>query len=162
MSSHLSRHGQTHSWHRSFKDPSTFHGHRKISSNITQEGPRRDRATDKSHAPVQEASADSFIGYLPPNQHGNHLILTSKYHEIMETIEQNKAIWSARKYSEIVPYSDKDDNQASCCGSGCCSTENGQHHDRRLPVPSKATTLKPTLGLGCGPGSTQFAQNQKR
>jgi arsenite methyltransferase len=39
----------------------------------------------------------------------------------METSEQIKDM-VRQKYSEIA-LQDKQDNQSSCCGSGCCSTE---------------------------------------
>ena len=71
----------------------------------------------------------------------------------METSEQLKEI-VRQKYSEIA-LQDKETNQSSCCGSGCCSTEvynimaddystlEGYHPDA-------------DLGLGCGL-PTQFA-----
>lgn len=72
----------------------------------------------------------------------------------METEEQLKAL-VRQKYSEIA-LQDKETNQSSCCGSGCCSTEvynimsddytalGGYHPDA-------------DLGLGCGL-PTQFAK----
>jgi ubiquinone/menaquinone biosynthesis C-methylase UbiE len=75
----------------------------------------------------------------------------------MTTDQQLKEIVKA-KYSEIA-LQDKADNQASCCGSGCCSTEvynimtddysnlEGYNHDA-------------DLGLGCGL-PTQFANIKK-
>ena len=75
----------------------------------------------------------------------------------METPDQLKEIVK-QKYSEIA-LQDKSGNQASCCGSGCCSTEvynimtddyanlEGYHPDA-------------DLGLGCGL-PTQFAQIKK-
>ncbi|HWK05123.1 MAG TPA: arsenite methyltransferase [Puia sp.] len=75
----------------------------------------------------------------------------------METSEQIKDM-VRQKYSEIA-LQDKEDNQSSCCGSGCCSTEvynimsddyanlEGYHADA-------------DLGLGCGL-PTQFARIEK-
>src|SRR6201996_3439680 len=72
----------------------------------------------------------------------------------MENSEQLKEIVK-QKYSEIA-LQDKETNQASCCGSGCCSTEvyNIMSDDY--------TTLEgynpdADLGLGCGL-PTQFAR----
>ncbi|HXR84093.1 MAG TPA: arsenite methyltransferase [Hanamia sp.] len=75
----------------------------------------------------------------------------------METTEQIKELVK-QKYSEIA-LQDKETNQSSCCGSGCCSTEvynimsddysglEGYHPDA-------------DLGLGCGL-PTQFAKIKK-
>ncbi|MGN6399511.1 MAG: arsenite methyltransferase [Flavisolibacter sp.] len=75
----------------------------------------------------------------------------------METSEQLKEI-VRQKYSDIA-LQDKETNQSSCCGSGCCSTEvynimaddystlEGYHPDA-------------DLGLGCGL-PTQFASIKK-
>ncbi|HEY4063989.1 MAG TPA: arsenite methyltransferase [Puia sp.] len=75
----------------------------------------------------------------------------------METTEQIKDL-VRQKYSEIA-LQDKETNQASCCGSGCCSTEvyNIMSDDY--------TTLEgynpdADLGLGCGL-PTQFAKIKK-
>ncbi len=75
----------------------------------------------------------------------------------METQEQIKEM-VRQKYSEIARQ-DKETNDASCCGSGCCTTElyNVMNDDY--------TTLNgynpdADLGLGCGL-PTQFAQIKK-
>jgi ubiquinone/menaquinone biosynthesis C-methylase UbiE len=60
-----------------------------------------------------------------------------------------------QKYSEIA-LQDKEDNQASCCGSGCCSTEvyNIMSDDY---TSLEGYNADADLGLGCGL-PTQFAQ----
>src|SRR3982750_2363424 len=75
----------------------------------------------------------------------------------MNTAEQMKELVK-QKYSEIA-LQDKETNQSSCCGSGCCSTEvyNIMSDDY--------TTLEgynpdADLGLGCGL-PTQFAKIKK-
>jgi arsenite methyltransferase len=75
----------------------------------------------------------------------------------METSEQLKEIVK-QKYSEIA-LQDKDDNQASCCGSGCCSTE---VYNIMTDDYSTLEGYSPDadLGLGCGL-PTQFAQIKK-
>jgi ubiquinone/menaquinone biosynthesis C-methylase UbiE len=75
----------------------------------------------------------------------------------METSEQLKEI-VRQKYSEIA-LQDKDDNQASCCGSGCCSIETSNI------MTDDYSTLEgynpdADLGLGCGL-PTQFAKIKK-
>lgn len=76
----------------------------------------------------------------------------------MKTTEDNLKEIVRQKYSEIA-LQDKEVNQSSCCGSGCCSEEvyNIMSEDY--------TTLKgynsdADLGLGCGL-PTQFAKIQK-
>jgi SAM-dependent methyltransferase len=63
-----------------------------------------------------------------------------------------------QKYSEIA-LQDKEDNQASCCGSGCCSTEvyNIMSDDYTTLEGYNADA---DLGLGCGL-PTQFAKIKK-
>jgi SAM-dependent methyltransferase len=63
-----------------------------------------------------------------------------------------------QKYSEIA-LQDKADNQASCCGSGCCSTE---VYNIMTDDYSALEGYNPDadLGLGCGL-PTQFAKIQK-
>src|ERR1700753_3681756 len=63
-----------------------------------------------------------------------------------------------QKYSEIA-LQDKIDNQASCCGSTCCSTEvyNIMSDDYTTLQGYNANA---DLGLGCGL-PTQFAQIKK-
>ncbi len=63
-----------------------------------------------------------------------------------------------QKYSEIA-LQDKEDNQASCCGSGCCSTE---VYNIMSDDYSTLEGYNPDadLGLGCGL-PTQFAQIKK-
>src|ERR1700722_18522556 len=60
-----------------------------------------------------------------------------------------------QKYSEIA-LQDKEDNQASCCGSGCCSTEvyNIMSEDYST---LQGYNPEADLGLGCGL-PTQFAK----
>ena len=75
----------------------------------------------------------------------------------METTEQIKDM-VRQKYSEIA-LQDKETNQASCCGSGCCST------DVYNIMSDDYSTLEgynpdADLGLGCGL-PTQFAQIKK-
>ncbi|MBK7010972.1 MAG: arsenite methyltransferase [Saprospiraceae bacterium] len=75
----------------------------------------------------------------------------------MQTDEQLKEI-VRQKYSEIA-LQDKADNQASCCGSGCCSTEvyNIMTDDY---AGMEGYNAEADLGLGCGL-PTQFAQIKK-
>ncbi len=72
----------------------------------------------------------------------------------METTEQIKDM-VRQKYSEIA-LQDKEDNQASCCGSGCCSTEvyNIMSDDY---TQLEGYNPDADLGLGCGL-PTQFAK----
>jgi len=75
----------------------------------------------------------------------------------METTEQIKEM-VREKYSEIA-LQDKETNQSSCCGSGCCST------DVYNIMSDDYSTLEgynpdADLGLGCGL-PTQFAQIKK-
>ncbi len=75
----------------------------------------------------------------------------------MGTTEQLKDM-VRQKYSEIA-LQDKDENQASCCGSGCCSTEvyNIMTDDYSALEGYHSDT---DLGLGCGL-PTQFARIKK-
>jgi arsenite methyltransferase len=75
----------------------------------------------------------------------------------METSEQIKDM-VRQKYSEIA-LQDKEDNQASCCGSGCCSTE---VYNIMSDDYSTLEGYNPDadLGLGCGL-PTQFARIKK-
>jgi arsenite methyltransferase len=75
----------------------------------------------------------------------------------METTEQIKDM-VRQKYSEIA-LQDKEDNQASCCGSGCCTTEvyNIMTDDY---THLEGYNPDADLGLGCGL-PTQFAQIKK-
>jgi arsenite methyltransferase len=75
----------------------------------------------------------------------------------MEPNEQIKDM-VRQKYSEIA-LQDKDENQASCCGSGCCSTE---VYNIMTDDYSTLEGYNPDadLGLGCGL-PTQFAQIKK-
>jgi arsenite methyltransferase len=75
----------------------------------------------------------------------------------METQEQLKEI-VRQKYSEIA-LQDKSDNQASCCGSGCCSTD---VYNIMTDDYSNLEGYNPDadLGLGCGL-PTQFAKIKK-
>jgi ubiquinone/menaquinone biosynthesis C-methylase UbiE len=75
----------------------------------------------------------------------------------METQEQLKEI-VRQKYSEIA-LQDKSDNQASCCGSGCCSTD---VYNIMTDDYSRLEGYNPDadLGLGCGL-PTQFARIKK-
>lgn len=63
-----------------------------------------------------------------------------------------------RKYSEIA-LQDKDNNQASCCGSGCCSTD---VYNIMTDDYTNMEGYQPDadLGLGCGL-PTQFAKIKK-
>ena len=73
----------------------------------------------------------------------------------METSEQDLKELVKQKYSEIA-LQDKEQNQASCCGSGCCSTE---VYEIMSEDYSNLEGYNPDadLGLGCGL-PTQFAQ----
>ena len=75
----------------------------------------------------------------------------------METSEQLKELVRER-YSAIA-LQDKDDNEASCCGSGCCSVET-----THIMVDDYSTlegyNPDADLGLGCGL-PTQFARIKK-
>src|SRR6202046_2179921 len=75
----------------------------------------------------------------------------------METTEQIKDM-VRQKYSEIA-LQDKDANQSSCCGSGCCSDEvyNIMSDDY---TQIEGYNPDADLGLGCGL-PTQFAQIKK-
>ncbi|HWI92103.1 MAG TPA: arsenite methyltransferase [Flavisolibacter sp.] len=75
----------------------------------------------------------------------------------METQDQLKEIVK-QKYSEIA-LQDKETNQSSCCGSGCCSTEvyNIMSDDYTL---LEGYNPDADLGLGCGL-PTQFAKIKK-
>lgn len=75
----------------------------------------------------------------------------------METAEQLKEIVK-QKYSEIA-LQDKETNQSSCCGSGCCSTEvyNIMSDDY---TALEGYNPDADLGLGCGL-PTQFAKIKK-
>jgi SAM-dependent methyltransferase len=75
----------------------------------------------------------------------------------METNEQIKDL-VRQKYSEIATQ-DKETNQSSCCGSGCCSTEvyNIMSEDYSS---LKGYNPDADLGLGCGL-PTQFAKIKK-
>jgi arsenite methyltransferase len=76
---------------------------------------------------------------------------------MMETTEQIKDM-VRRKYSEIA-LQDKETNQSSCCGSGCCSTDvyNIMSEDY---TQLEGYNPDADLGLGCGL-PTQFAQIKK-
>src|SRR6476620_4385697 len=75
----------------------------------------------------------------------------------METVEQVKDLVK-QKYSEIA-LQDKETNQSSCCGSGCCSTE---VYNIMADDYTKLDGYNPDadLGLGCGL-PTQFAKIKK-
>ena len=75
----------------------------------------------------------------------------------METQEQIKEM-VRKKYSEIA-LQDKDTNETSCCGSGCCTTEvyNIMTDDY---ASVKGYNPEADLGLGCGL-PTQFAEIKK-
>ena len=75
----------------------------------------------------------------------------------METTEQIKDM-VRQKYSEIA-LQNKDTNQSSCCGSGCCSDEvyNIMSEDY---TQIEGYNPDADLGLGCGL-PTQFAQIKK-
>jgi arsenite methyltransferase len=72
----------------------------------------------------------------------------------METSEQELKELVKQKYSEIA-LQDKETNQSSCCGSGCCSTEvyNIMSDDY---TQMEGYNVDADLGLGCGL-PTQFA-----
>src|SRR5450755_2043030 len=72
----------------------------------------------------------------------------------METQEQIKEM-VRQKYSEIA-LQDKEENQSSCCGSGCCSTE---VYNIMSDDYTNLDGYNPDadLGLGCGL-PTQFAK----
>jgi arsenite methyltransferase len=76
----------------------------------------------------------------------------------METSEQELKELVKQKYSEIA-LQDKETNQASCCGSGCCSTEvyNIMSDDY---TQMEGYNANADLGLGCGL-PTQFANIKK-
>lgn len=73
----------------------------------------------------------------------------------METTDQQLKELVKQKYSEIA-LQDKETNQASCCGSGCCSTEvyNIMSDDY---TQMEGYNADADLGLGCGL-PTQFAK----
>src|SRR5436190_14410684 len=75
----------------------------------------------------------------------------------METNEQTKELVK-QKYSEIA-LQDKEINQSSCCGSGCCTTE---VYNIMADDYTKLEGYNPDadLGLGCGL-PTQFARIKK-
>ena len=75
----------------------------------------------------------------------------------METQEEIKEM-VRRKYSEIA-LQDKDSNEASCCGSGCCTTEvyNIMTDDY---TELEGYHAEADLGLGCGL-PTQYALIKK-
>src|ERR1700754_2926057 len=75
----------------------------------------------------------------------------------METSEKDLKEMVRQKYTEIA-LQDKDDNQASCCGATCCSTEvyNIMSEDY---TTMKGYNADADLGLGCGL-PTQFAKIQ--
>ena len=75
----------------------------------------------------------------------------------MQTEEQVKEL-VRQKYSEIA-LQDKETNEASCCGSGCCTTEvyNIMSDDY---TQLEGYNADADLGLGCGL-PTQFAKIQK-
>ena len=76
----------------------------------------------------------------------------------METSEQDIKEMVRQKYAEIA-LQDKETNQASCCGSGCCSDEvyNIMSDDYSS---MKGYNPDADLGLGCGL-PTQFAKIKK-
>ncbi|MEO6813838.1 MAG: arsenite methyltransferase [Ginsengibacter sp.] len=75
----------------------------------------------------------------------------------MENSEQLKELVK-QKYSEIA-LQDKETNQSSCCGSGCCSTE--VYHIMNDDYTSlEGYNPDADLGLGCGL-PTQFARIKK-
>lgn len=76
----------------------------------------------------------------------------------MKTSENDLKEIVRQKYSEIA-LQDKETNQASCCGSGCCSTEvyNIMSDDY---TQIQGYTPDADLGLGCGL-PTQFAKIKK-
>jgi len=76
----------------------------------------------------------------------------------METSEKDLKELVRQKYSEIA-LQDKEDNQASCCGATCCSTEvyNIMSDDY---TQMEGYNPDADLGLGCGV-PTQFAKIKK-
>ncbi len=76
----------------------------------------------------------------------------------MKTSEQDLKEMVRRKYSEIA-LQDKETNQSSCCGSGCCSDEvyNIMSDDY---TSLKGYNPDADLGLGCGL-PTQYAKIKK-
>lgn len=76
----------------------------------------------------------------------------------MSTTDQELKDIVRQKYSEIA-LQDKETNQSSCCGSGCCSTD---VYNIMSDDYSKLEGYNPDadLGLGCGL-PTQFAKIQK-
>jgi arsenite methyltransferase len=72
----------------------------------------------------------------------------------METTEQLKEL-VRQKYSEIA-LQDKEDNAASCCGSGCCSIETSNIMTDDYST-LEGYNSEADLGLGCGL-PTQFAK----
>jgi len=76
----------------------------------------------------------------------------------MTTTDQELKDIVRQKYSEIA-LQDKETNQSSCCGSGCCSTE---VYNIMSDDYSKVEGYNPDadLGLGCGL-PTQFARIKK-
>lgn len=75
----------------------------------------------------------------------------------METTEQLKEL-VRQKYSEIA-LQDKEENQASCCGSGCCSIETSNIMTDDYSA-IEGYNPDADLGLGCGL-PTQFAKIKK-
>lgn len=75
----------------------------------------------------------------------------------MQTVEQVKEM-VRQKYSDIA-LQDKETNESSCCGSGCCSTE---VYNIMADDYSKLEGYNPDadLGLGCGL-PTEFAKIKK-
>jgi SAM-dependent methyltransferase len=75
----------------------------------------------------------------------------------MQTVEQVKKMVT-QKYSDIA-LQDKETNESSCCGSGCCSTE---VYNIMADDYSKMEGYNPDadLGLGCGL-PTEFAKIKK-
>src|SRR5688500_7827250 len=84
------------------------------------------------------------------------IVVNNKNLEKMENSEHLKEIVK-QKYSEIA-LQDKETNQSSCCGSGCCSTEvsNIMSDDYQS---LEGYNPDADLGLGCGL-PTQFARIQ--
>src|SRR6185437_7849874 len=78
--------------------------------------------------------------------------------KIMETTDQQLKELVKQKYSEIA-LQDKESNQTSCCGCGCCSTEvyNIMSDDY---TGLDGYNADADLGLGCGL-PTQFAKIKK-
>jgi arsenite methyltransferase len=89
-------------------------------------------------------------------QDHRNITITLKY-ITMETQEQVKDL-VRQKYSEIA-LQDKETNESSCCGSGCCSTE---VYSIMADDYTQLEGYNPDadLGLGCGL-PTQFAKIQK-